>query len=85
MVHLHGAVHSIAAFEEGQHLAAAAHHLNKLISAVTSRERFASLFWAYYSPKEHLLRYVNAGHLAPMLVKRCPARGFKCPRLIKGG
>ena len=85
MAHLHGAVHSIAAFDEGPHLAAAAHHLNKLLSAVTARERFASLFWAYYSPKEHLLRYVNAGHLAPMLVRRCPTGGFECHRLDIGG
>jgi len=85
MAHLHGAVRSIAAFDEGMHLAAAADHLNKLMSAVTSRERFASLFWAYYSPTEHMLRYVNAGHLAPMLVRRCPAGGFECQRLNRGG
>lgn len=85
MAHLHGAVRSITAFDEGMHLAAAADHLNKLLAAVTSRERFASLFWAYYSPKEHLLRYVNAGHLAPMLVRRCPAGGFECHRFDIGG
>ncbi len=85
MAHLHGAVRSIAAFDEGMNLAAAADHLNKLMSAVTSRERFASLFLAFYSPTEHVLRYVNAGHLAPMLVRRCPVGGFECQRLDKGG
>lgn len=85
MAHLHGAVRTVAAFDERVHLAAAADHLNTLLSAVTSRERFASLFWAYYSPREHLLRYVNAGHLAPMLVRRCPDGGFECHRLDIGG
>ena len=85
IAHLHGAVRSVAAFDEGGHLAASADHLNKLLAAVTSRERFASLFWAYYSPEEQLLRYVNAGHLAPMLVRRRLAGGFECRRLDVGG
>lgn len=85
MAHLHGAVRSIASFGEGIHLADAADHLNKLLSAVTSRERFASLFWGYYSPKEQLLKYVNAGHLPPLLVRRCRTEGFECHRLDMGG
>jgi hypothetical protein len=85
MAHLHGAVRSVAALDEGEDLASAADHLNQLLSTVTSRERFASLFWAYYSSEQQTLRYVNAGHLAPMLVRRKRAGEFECHRLDRGG
>ncbi len=85
MAHLHGAVRSIAAFDEGGHLSIAAHQLNSLMCEVTSRERFASLFWAYYDRSEGRLSYVNAGHLAPMLLRRHADGGFLCHRLEEGG
>lgn len=85
MAHIHGAVRSVATIDEGLHLATTAGNLNKLLSAVTSTERFASLFWAYYSPNERLVRYVNAGHLAPLLVRRCQEGAFECHRLDVGG
>ncbi len=85
MAHIHGAVRSVATIDEGLHLATTAGNLNKLLSAVTSTERFASLFWAYYSPNEQLVRYVNAGHLAPLLVRRGLEGAFECHRLDVGG
>jgi len=85
MAHIHGAVRSVATLDEGLQLATTAGNLNKLLSAVTSRERFASLFWAYYSPNERLVRYVNAGHLAPLLIRRGPDGAFERYRLDVGG
>ncbi len=85
MEHIHGAVRSVATSDAGLHLATAAGNLNRLLFAVTSRESFASLFWAYYSPNERLLRYVNAGHLPPLLVRRGPGGEFECHRLDAGG
>jgi hypothetical protein len=41
--------------------------LNELLRERTSRE-FVTLFWAFYNPKRHDLRYVNAGHLPPLLM-----------------
>ncbi len=33
----------------------------------TACERFATLFWGVFDPAKNTLRYVNAGHAAPML------------------
>jgi serine phosphatase RsbU (regulator of sigma subunit) len=47
----------------------AAARLNRLLCAKTARERFVSLFWAYFDPLESRLSYINAGHLPPLLIK----------------
>jgi hypothetical protein len=64
---IQGAVRS-SAWTEGprQHQQATA-QLNRLLSERASAERFASLFWGYC--EGGTLRYINAGHLAPILVR----------------
>jgi serine phosphatase RsbU (regulator of sigma subunit) len=47
----------------------AAARLNRLLCAKTARERFVSLFWAYFDPLESRLSYINAGHFPPLLIK----------------
>lgn len=47
----------------------AAARLNRLLCVKTARERFVSLFWAYFDPLESRLSYINAGHLPPLLIK----------------
>jgi len=47
----------------------AAMRLNRLLCAKTARERFVSLFWAYFDPLESRLSYINAGHFPPLLIK----------------
>ncbi|MBY0507086.1 MAG: serine/threonine-protein phosphatase [Bryobacteraceae bacterium] len=76
---IHGAVRASAwTSNAAQHEAATA-QLNRLLSERASAERFASLFWGYM---EHgTLRYINAGHLAPIVVR---AHGG-CTRLEEGG
>jgi sigma-B regulation protein RsbU (phosphoserine phosphatase) len=59
--------------------------LSELLRARTSFERFASLFWCYYEPETRLLRYVNAGHLPPMVIKHNGAGELEILRLEEGG
>jgi hypothetical protein len=47
---------------------ASSRRLSELLRTRTSLDRFASLFWCYFEPASQLLRYVNAGHLPPILV-----------------
>ena len=67
---------------------AASTQLSELLRTRTAVERFASLFWCYYDPESQVLRYVNAGHLPPMVVSRNRAssgRGVEIQRLEEGG
>ncbi len=62
----------------------AAERLNHLLCMKTARERFVSLFWCYADRREAVLRYVNAGHLPPLLVRHDGA-GPRVIRLDEGG
>ena len=62
----------------------AAERLNHLLCMKTARERFVSLFWCYYDRERGGIRYINAGHLPPLLVRRT-AEGTKIFRLDEGG
>jgi hypothetical protein len=59
--------------------------LSELLRTRTSLERFASLFWCYYEPESQVLRYVNAGHLPPILVHRNGDGELEIKRLTEGG
>ena len=58
--------------------------LSELLRTRTSVERFASLFWCYYEPATRSLRYVNAGHLPPMVVTK-NGGAAEVVRLEEGG
>lgn len=62
----------------------AAERLNQLLCIKTARERFVSLFWCYVNQRQALLRYVNAGHLPPLLVRH-DGVSPKVIRLDEGG
>lgn len=64
--------------------AGAAQQLNDFLCARSAPERFASMICCYYDPRTSTLRYVNAGHLPPMLVHR-GRNGFSVRRLEAGG
>jgi sigma-B regulation protein RsbU (phosphoserine phosphatase) len=66
-------------------LEAGAAELNDFLCARTAPERFASIICCYYEPKTSTLRYVNAGHLPPMLVHREHDGSFSVQRLEDGG
>jgi len=55
------------------------------LCAKTAHERFASLFSCYFDPKTALLRYVNAGHLPPLLVSQTGRTSLEVQRLTEGG
>jgi hypothetical protein len=63
----------------------ASRRLSELLRTRTSLERFASLFWCYYERSAQMLRYVNAGHLPPMLVRRTEGGELEIRRLTEGG
>ena len=59
-------------------------NVNKLVYEASSSSRYATFFYAEYEPETHRLRYVNAGHNAPMLYRRDGSeKGVR--RLDEGG
>jgi sigma-B regulation protein RsbU (phosphoserine phosphatase) len=46
-------------------------NLNRQLFATTSAEKYATFYFAMYDEATHSLTYTNAGHLAPMLLRRC--------------
>jgi sigma-B regulation protein RsbU (phosphoserine phosphatase) len=65
--------------------AGAAEQLNDFLCDRTAPECFASMTCCYYEPRTSTLRYVNAGHLPPMLVHREHDGSFSIERLEDGG
>src|SRR5580658_8255103 len=56
--------------------------INRMLCELTARARFATLFWGLYDSESGTLRYVNAGHAAPILVRHGQNR---IERLDQGG
>ncbi len=65
--------------------AQAAEQLNDFLCERSAPERFASMISCYYEPRTSTLRYVNAGHLPPILVHREQNGSFSIQRLEDGG
>ncbi len=80
-----GAVRASDWMKGGAELEAASRRLNELLRTRTSTERFASLFWCFYEPDTKMLRYINAGHLPPMIAKRNANGELLIERLEEGG
>jgi sigma-B regulation protein RsbU (phosphoserine phosphatase) len=59
--------------------------LNQLLCAKTANERFATLFSCYFDPQSGVLRYVNAGHPPPLLVRQGHRGRLEVEHLHKGG
>ncbi len=82
---IHGAVRTSSALIDSMSLEDATRRLNDLICVRTSVERFATMFWCQYDADRQLLCYVNAGHLAPFLVRRNDSGAVDSLRLAEGG
>jgi len=82
---LHGAVQTAAAVSDDTSLGAKARLINKLLYERTARERFATLFLAVHDPQAGKLRYVNAGHLPPFLLRGTSSGELAVERLDIGG
>jgi len=65
--------------------AGAAEQLNDFLCQRSAPERFASMICCSYEPRTSTLRYVNAGHLPPILVRREQDGSFSIQRLEDGG
>lgn len=80
----HGAIHASPWYQTSYDHEDATARLNRLLCSRTSQSRFASLFWAYHDQSANMLRYINAGHCPPVLVRR-RAGGVEVELLDKGG
>lgn len=58
--------------------------INALMYEASDTDRYATLFYAEYDPGRCCLSYVNAGHNAPMLIRRFEGR-CELQRLESGG
>jgi hypothetical protein len=56
--------------------------MNRMLCELTARARFATLFWGLFDSESGILRYVNAGHAAPILIRHGQNR---IERLDQGG
>lgn len=74
---LQGAIRSSTAHRHES----ACERMNRMLCERTACERFATLFWGVFDPSAGTLRYVNAGHAAPILIRH----GKDVIRLDQGG
>jgi sigma-B regulation protein RsbU (phosphoserine phosphatase) len=65
-------------------LETACERINRMLCERTAGERFATLFWGVFDPATGTLDYVNAGHAAPMLIRRAGGTS-RIVRLDEGG
>jgi sigma-B regulation protein RsbU (phosphoserine phosphatase) len=56
--------------------------INRMLCELSAQARFASLFWGLFDAESGTLRYVNAGHAPPMLIRHGLNR---IDRLDQGG
>jgi sigma-B regulation protein RsbU (phosphoserine phosphatase) len=80
MASLQGALRSFASVADGGP-ARLARDLSAQIRSLTERNRFVTFFWAVLDGETGTLSYVNAGHNAPLLVRR----NGQIERLRSGG
>jgi sigma-B regulation protein RsbU (phosphoserine phosphatase) len=82
---VYGAIHSSSWTESSFQHEDATERLNDLLRRKTSADRFVSLFWGYYEPDASTFRYINAGHLPMLLIKRRNVGEIRIERLETGG
>jgi sigma-B regulation protein RsbU (phosphoserine phosphatase) len=58
--------------------------VNRLFFRSTAPEHFATVFLGHYDPRTRLLRYVNCGHPAPVLLRGDTAERLDCTCLVLG-
>ncbi len=78
---IHGAVRSSPWAQSLAGHELATRRLNRLLTEKSDSARFATLFWASLDPRG-TLRYINAGHLPPLLVR---TRAGAVVELLNGG
>ena len=81
---IHGAVRTAGWQSAARTHEEESERLNRLLCDHASGDRFASMFWCVYDEPVHSLRYVNAGHCPPLLVREREGKRLTM-RLDKGG
>jgi phosphoserine phosphatase RsbU/P len=69
MSNLQANIHAAVNIDSNIDLEILVHRLNKAILKVTKGEKYLTLFIAEYNTKSKLLKYINAGHIPPILFK----------------
>jgi len=82
---IHGAVRAASARWTGTNHAELAAYVNDLLCSRTAGNRYVTLFWGSIDADGQTLRYVNAGHLPPLLFRRNAAGGVAVEPLEEGG
>ena len=82
---LYGAVHTTSWTESALDHEDATERLNDLLRKKTSADRFASLFWGYYELETTTFKYVNAGHLPMLLIRKSKHQEIQIEHLREGG
>ena len=65
-------------------LATLMRQMNLLVYEASASDRYATLFFAVFDPSRRELRYVNAGHNPPVLIRDCNGKLSRTP-LDAGG
>lgn len=68
----------------GSRLSEMIEHINRLVYDASADNRYATFFYAQYEPGGRILKYVNAGHNAPILCRK-RADSPEIERLEEGG
>ena len=85
MAMIHGAIQSMSWTRSAEDHENATRSLNALLCKKTATERFSTLLWGYFDPKTSMLRYINAGHLPPLLIRAGEFGNLEVQRLESGG
>jgi len=85
MALIHGAIQSMSWTRSDRDHENATASLNALLCRKTATERFSTLFWGYFDTKTSVLRYINAGHLPPLLIRTGEFGNLEVLRLETGG
>jgi serine phosphatase RsbU (regulator of sigma subunit) len=80
---LHGAVRASVWTPSRRDHEDATRQINQLLCERTSTARFTTMFWAYFDSQAKHLKYINAGHCPPILLKA--GRRGRVLRLFSGG
>lgn len=82
---IHGAVSTGTWDGPAEDQERAMERLNHLLLEKTAQEKFATLFWCACDFDRRQLRYINAGHVPPLLVRRSGGSAPQVERLDQGG
>ena len=85
MATIHGSVRTAAPLYDGSNLPELVAAVNALLCQRSPSNRFATMAWGFLDLENHVLDYVNCGHLPPILLRRNEADQVEVQRLEPTG